>query len=295
MSVLAATTAKSDASSSLLAPMLMIAKPNIVEIPSLSAQWEQARFRVVAQNAGEAARKLEAEHALNFEEACRAARQSFEEAAQKREDEAARAFEAELEQLHFREMETRAAMEAQERARWEAKKAALKALESPGEFELAHFPQSIADAKRFGLDPSKIAEAERVYRERAVAAFVTQRGDERLRQAAVLGKADKGEPSPAAQFVVRAVPLPLPVVVTTRVVSAVGGGAQQEDSSEKKHCPKKSRKGESSARDEEGEEEEERSTCAGSDQEEAFASRIASAAASDEGDDVAPEEMIVAF
>lgn len=312
MSVLVATASLTSSTPSIALPSLFSG------IPSIKAQWEQARWDAAARKCREDAIRQAEELAVLRE---KEATQHAEETARKIEEQASRTVEAELEQLRLQEIETTSAVEAQSQFRELAKETAREALEEPEKIRVAEFPQIIADAKTFDLDKAKITEAERVYRDKALAGFVAERAEERLRKAAVSGRADKGaRPSPEAQFVVRAVPLPLPVLVTTRIISGPGkeepSSSQAHDLTAKIRClpsfeaefemlESKLKKNEGGCQETpamrsvrtrtaiffnkkwEDADEEERSTCVDSDREvSVFPSPIVSAAASDSGGEV---------
>lgn len=312
MSVLATASQTTSAPSIIIAPSSLFSG-----IPSLKAQWEQARWGAAARKCREDAVRLADQVAAERE---KEATQRAEEAARKIAEEASRKVEAEVDRLHIQEIETTAALKAQSQARELAKETAREALEEPEKIRLAEFPQIIADARTFDLDKAKIAEAERVYREKTLCGFVAERAEERLRNAALCGRADTGpRPSPDARFVLRAVPLPLPVVVTTRVISGPGKkdpSLPQESGSEQGPCRPsfeeefemlegKLRKDEPAGRSARTRtaiffnkkwveaDEEERSTCPGSDQEASVSpSPVVSAAASENGgDDAVSEEL----
>merc|ERR550514_510889 len=181
-------------------------------IPSLSSQWETARLSVFRTAHLEAARK----HQQEAEEAMQKQLRRQEALNAQVIADAAAAAEARTAEL---------AREAQAKAEaWKATEEAEKAAaefgtQNPEDIDVTSFPKIIADAKRYGLDPKRVAAAERVYREKAVAAFAVQLSEDRLLTAVYRQRADKGAYATDAQrVVVRAVPVPLPVVVTARTI-----------------------------------------------------------------------------
>jgi hypothetical protein len=157
----------------------------------------------------EAAEK-EAEHARHVAES---AIREAEEEAQRQIEEAQR-----LTEESQREVE-----EARRRVEEEVEKsrqAAAEAMEHPEEVELAALPDRIAEARFYEVDAEKIAEAERIYKKRAVAAFHLENAQERLLRAVAQGRADKGTLLHSGTVVRRVVALPLPTltVITTHTV-----------------------------------------------------------------------------